>query len=131
MKKRITKFYHKHLLVFKVIPFVLLVLSIKLAMHFLNWEYFEMSPLIPAIISADVFLLGFLLNGVLSDYKESEKYPSELMASIDAMADEALIIYANKKDQSAKDFVKYLLGFSISLREWFHKRERTEKIMKR
>jgi len=35
--------------------------------------FYKVMPFIVVIIGANVFLMGFLLSGVLSDYKKSEK----------------------------------------------------------
>lgn len=36
----------------------------------------SLSPLMATLITADVFILGFLLTGVMADYKESENLPA-------------------------------------------------------
>ena len=50
--------------------------------HYGGLELFSLSPLFGAIISANVFLIGFLISGVLVDYKESERLPGELACSL-------------------------------------------------
>ena len=42
----------------------------------------ELNALFTSLVAGTIFLIGFLISGVLSDYKESEKLPSELSASI-------------------------------------------------
>ena len=36
----------------------------------------SVTPLVASIITANVFVVGFLLSGVLADYKESESLPA-------------------------------------------------------
>ena len=55
---------------------------LKALVHQLGLDVLELSPLLSSLVAATVFLLGFLLNGVLSDYKESEKLPGELSTSL-------------------------------------------------
>ncbi|MFS6828458.1 hypothetical protein [Cyanobium sp. ATX-6F1] len=43
-----------------------------------GWEVLEPTPLFAGLITSNVFLIGFLFNGVLVDYKESEKCPAQL-----------------------------------------------------
>lgn len=69
----------------KVLPFVFLIVLAKLGIHYVGFEYLSLSSLFTALISANIFLIGFLLTGVLSDYKESEKLPGDLAASIEAI----------------------------------------------
>jgi predicted membrane chloride channel (bestrophin family) len=76
-------------------------------------------------------LIGFLISGVLVDYKESEKLPGDLAAGIETMADEGMIICKNKKSQEAKSFLQKLFHFNKALIDWFNKKEKTDSIMKK
>ena len=118
-------------LALKTIPFVLVIVLIKFAAHYFGYEFLTLNSLFTAIISANIFLIGFLISGTLVDYKESEKLPGDLAASMETMADEGLIIYQNKKSQEAKNFLQKLAQFNKSLVDWFYKKERTENIMKK
>ncbi len=88
-----------------------------------------MNPLFSGIVTANIFLLGFLLAGVLADYKESEKLPGELANSIETLIDESLIIYNGKKAKPALECMEYVMNFTNSLNDWFHKKERTRVLM--
>jgi predicted membrane chloride channel (bestrophin family) len=66
----------------------LLVLAVglaKLLVHHLGWEVITINPLFSAMVASTVFLLGFLLNGVLSDFKESEKLPGEIATALQTL----------------------------------------------
>lgn len=54
-------------------PFINYVL--KLLAHQYRLEFISLNPLFTGIVTANIFLLGFLIAGVLADYKESEKLP--------------------------------------------------------
>ena len=45
------------------------VVVAKVGVHALSWEVISLNALFTGIIAANVFLMGFLLSGVLSDYK--------------------------------------------------------------
>jgi len=77
------KRYQLLLLVFAV---TLGVDGLKLAVHHYGLELFTINPLFSALVAATVFLLGFLLNGVLSDFKESEKLPGDVSAGLEVLA---------------------------------------------
>ncbi len=108
---------------------VMVVMGIKLAVHLLGWEVISLNPLFSGIVAANVFLMGFLLSGVLADYKESERLPGELAASIETIADEAAAVYETKRAEVAKQFLVYLLGLTISIKNWLYKKERTRSII--
>lgn len=116
-------------LAFKTIPLILVIIGVKFVAHYLEYEFLKLNSLFTAIISANIFLIGFLISGTLVDHKESEKLPSDLASSIETMTDEGLIIYKNKKSQEAKVYVEKMLTFNQSIIKWFYKKERTENIM--
>lgn len=110
-------------------PYVAVIIIVKFIIHYLGYEFLTLNSLFTAIISANIFLIGFLISGVLVDYKESEKLPGDLSASLETMADEGLIIYKNKRSQEAKNYLLKLSQFSKSLVDWFYKEEKTESLM--
>ena len=57
-----------------------------------GWEPIELNPVYTGLVAGNIFLLGFLLSGVLSDFKEAEKLPVELTASLESIADEFLVV---------------------------------------
>ena len=116
-------------LVFKVLPLVLAAILAKLTVHFVGWEVISLSPLFTAIVSANIFLIGFLISGVLADYKESEKIPSDIASSLETLADEAVIIFKNRKSEIPLKYLSHLAQFSHSIVNWFYKKERTSELM--
>ena len=44
------------------------------------------------LIAAEVFIVGLILAGTPVDFKEAERLPGELAASLEAVADECVII---------------------------------------
>lgn len=116
-------------LTLKVVPYVLAAVAAKLIVHHCQFEFLSLSPLFTALISANVFLVGFLITGVLSDYKESEKLPGELASSIETVTDEFLIISKNKKAKEAKECLDYCVDFLDSILGWFQKKVKTNSLM--
>jgi hypothetical protein len=118
-----------HLLV-KVIPFLVLILGLKFLFHFLGFETLSLSALFTSIVGATIFLVGFLISGVLSDYKEAEKIPSELACSLELIHDETLILYKSKKSKESKEFLLFQQKFLESILNWLYKKEDLENIYK-
>jgi predicted membrane chloride channel (bestrophin family) len=73
------------LLLARVGSLVLAVGLGKLLVHQLGWEVITLNPLFSALVASTVFLLGFLLNGVLTDFKESEKLPGEIATALQTL----------------------------------------------
>jgi hypothetical protein len=118
----------KWILAIKILPLILIILGLKLVIHEFGWEVISISSMFNSIISANVFLLSFLLAGTLSDYKESERLPGLLSASIETISDEIEITYKNKKAKEAKDAMKHLNTFVETLNKWFYKKVKTEEL---
>jgi len=115
-------------LAFNTIPLIVLVIVVKLIIHYFNIEFLSLNALFTALISANIFLIGFLISGTLSDYKESEKLPGDIANAIQSMGDEAFIILKNKNSKEAKEYIHFLMKLSDELVNWFHKKTKTEEI---
>ncbi|MEI6533124.1 MAG: hypothetical protein WCO06_04760 [Candidatus Roizmanbacteria bacterium] len=131
MKFKLFSIDNRWKLAIKTIPFLLIILLLKFTVHSIGYEFLNLNSLFTAIISANIFLIGFLISGVLVDYKESEKLPGDLSVSIEAITDETLIIYQNKKSKESKDCIFHILQFNKLLIDWFYKKERTNTLMQK
>ena len=112
-------------LMLKTLPFVLGVVILKFSAHLLGYEFLSLNTLFGAIISANIFLIGFLISGVLVDYKESEKIPGDIASSLETMADEGYIIFKNKKSEVARDYLRKLSSLNGQVIQWFYKKVKT------
>jgi hypothetical protein len=106
-----------------------LVVGAKLAVHFIGWEIISINPLFSGIVAANVFLMGFLLSGVLSDFKESERLPGELSACLENLAQEVSGIRMAKPEAKVGDCLILLSQLSRDILSWFHKKHRTAELM--
>ncbi len=116
-------------LAFKVLPIVGLILFAKFYVHYQGWEFLTLNSLFGAIISANVFLIGFLISGVLVDYKESEKLPSELACSLEVIIDEGTVISKNKKSKAAQDMIMHVHDLAKHIILWLHRKESVEVVL--
>lgn len=113
----------------KVLPFVAVIVVLKFLVHYFGAEFLTLNTLFTAVISANIFLIGFLISGVLVDYKESEKIPGDIAACLESMSDECVILFKSGKKESAQKFINYLIDFSDSVVKWFYKKQRTQIIL--
>lgn len=123
--------WQKWSIVFKVMPLILLVALLKLLSHKFGFEVMELNALFTSLVAGTIFLIGFLISGVLSDYKESEKIPNELTASIKSLSDDAYTIWKSKNSQTARQFIDFQKTFLDSLMMWFYKKERTKILLEK
>jgi hypothetical protein len=94
------------------------VVLLKLAADVWDLDRLELSPLLAGTLAAEVFILGFLLTGTAGDFKEAERLPGEVAASLETMADECLITYDDIKLPEARACLAQLIEVSRSIRLW-------------
>ena len=110
-------------------PIVTLIAILKYLSHTYEFEFMELNALFTTLVAGTIFLIGFLITGVLSDYKESEKIPSELSTTLQSLFDDTYTIYKGKNSDTARQFIEYQKSFINSLNAWFYKKERTNSIL--
>jgi len=118
-------------LAIRIIPILLIVVLLKLLFHKFNLEFISLNALFTSLIAATTFLIGFLITGVISDYKESEKIPGDLSSSLEALHDEIYILDKNKGNVATKDFLNFHSEFLASIVAWFYRKEKTKSILKK
>lgn len=69
-------------LVTKALGLVLIALALKVIVLAFHLERITLTPLITALVGGVIFTLAIIFTGVLADYKESEKVPADLAASL-------------------------------------------------
>jgi hypothetical protein len=67
---------------------VLVLSALKALVHALGLEFLSLTQLFATTIGGAIFILGFLLRGLLSDYKEAERLPGELRVALEAIHDD-------------------------------------------
>ncbi len=93
------KYVNKWMIVIKAMAVAVVVAGIKFVLHTLNLEFIRVDSLISALISGVIFTIAILLAGVMTDFKESEKIPGELAASIKALhKDFELLVFTAKQE---------------------------------
>lgn len=121
--------WQKWSIAFKIMPLVFLIAVLKFLSHKFGFEVMELNALFTSLVAGTIFLIGFLISGVLSDYKECEKLPSELSATLKSLLDDTYTIYKSKNSDTALQFIEFQKSFLNSLMDWFYKKERTNSIL--
>lgn len=108
---------------------VVLVIGIKLVFQYFGIEFLAVNPLLTAIISGNIFILGFLLNSTLRDYKEAEKYPGDFSTSLEAIYDECEIQYSRSKNEVFLNCIEQIRKINQMIFKWFQKKEYTQNVL--
>jgi hypothetical protein len=127
--KTIKKLTQKWSIALKILPLILLVTALKFGTHKFGLEVMELNALFSSLVAGTIFLIGFLISGVLTDYKESEKLPSELAAVLRNLHDDTLTILRGKDSVAAKEFIETQRNFIGSLKEWLYKKAKMKVLL--
>lgn len=82
-------------LILKASGIVAVLLAIKFAVGQAELDIISTNPVITALVTGVIFTIAIIFTGVLSDYKESEKIPGELSASINSLYKDSEIAALN------------------------------------
>ncbi len=129
INKSSKKIWRKWSIAFKILPLIILVAALKFLSHKFGFEILELNALFTSLVAGTIFLIGFLISGVLSDYKESEKIPSELASTMKSLFDDTYTIFKAKNSENASQFLTYQQTFVSALMNWFYKKERTQSVL--
>jgi len=75
-------------LFFMVAGLVIAISALKVFVHWMQFEFVTLNTLLTSAIGGAIFIIGFLLSGVLSDYKESERLPADIRVALEAIHDD-------------------------------------------
>ncbi|MDQ3008978.1 MAG: hypothetical protein M3Q81_05320 [bacterium] len=101
----------------------------KVTFQYFGIEFLQVNPLLTAIISGNIFILGFLLNSTLRDYKEAEKLPAGMATSLETIFDECEIMLSKKKEPIVTEAVQHLLKTQKLCTAWFYKKAYTQEVL--
>ena len=104
--------------VWQVSSLVAILCALKVIFHWLGLEPISVNQLFSAMVASTVFLLGFLLSGVLTDFKESEKIPGELATSLESLFLETRAIPAYAKEAYVDPALYAIVALGQNLLQW-------------
>lgn len=91
-----------------------IIIAIKIVLHELGWEVMTLGSLHTGVVTGTFFVVGFLLSTTISDYKESERIPSEFSSVIENMYEDAEATHGSYPDFDLDAYRKQLGKISQS-----------------
>lgn len=113
----------------QVAGFVLAFCVLKLLVHGMGFEKIPLHPLFTSLVASTVFLLGFLLNGVLADFKESEKLPGDLASSLEVLILEIRAIPAHNPSAVVAHHLEAVEGLAQGIVGWLLEQRSTDEML--
>jgi hypothetical protein len=91
---------------------------VKVVVHIFHLEIWSLNALFTSEVASVVFLMGFLLSGVLTDYKESEKIPGAIAAALETLSLEIQGIPAYNPKASVDGSLRAVFDLGWIMRDW-------------
>ena len=89
---------------------VAFLIAAKFFIHAWEFEFFSLNALFTSAIAGAIFIMGFLLAGIMADYKEAEKVPAEMRSSLENIWEEGKFFNRDKKEFNLKKLQNNLVG---------------------
>jgi hypothetical protein len=106
-------------LVIKAAIIAIPLIALKVLFHYLDFEIVAVGPIITALVAGVFFVLAIILSGVLADFKESEKMPGELAASMEALYKDAQLIGT---EDAAAEMLKHIKDLAHTVTQNFKRK---------
>lgn len=106
-------------LMLSTLPVVAAILALKLFLEFVvGFQGLIDFSDVGIILTAGVFLTGFLLAGTMADYKEAEKLPAEIACTLETLEDILVLAATDRPTLSVPDLRRELLALTDAIRDW-------------
>jgi hypothetical protein len=110
------------------LPIVAAVVAAKVAFeHLLGLKGFVEFSDVSAVLTAGAFLIGFMLAGTMSDYKESEKLPAELATALEAV-EESLALGAQRAGLDAAVYRASAFELTEAVLAWIRRTSEVSRV---
>ena len=112
-------------LMLTTLPIVIAMAGVKLVLDL----YFHFPGLVPfsdvgVILTACVFLIGFLLAGTMTDYKESERLPAEIASTLETIEEIFALAATNRPGLKLPELRRSVLELTDAIKYWIlHSRD--------
>jgi len=122
----IVDFREKWELTLKVALLVVLPgLFIQYYVRLQGWNILDMDIIIASLLTGAVFLIGFMLAGILQDFKESEQLLNNVANGILTIQDHNR---TEPNKTKRKELLKHLFFLSKEVRDWLEDKVKADKI---
>jgi len=110
-------------LMLTTLPYVAAILAAKLFIQYvLGFTGLVDFSDVGIVLTAGVFLLGFLLAGTMADYKEAEKIPADLSSTLEAIEEIFVLAATNHPGLDLAALQRGLLAMTDTIKDWLLKK---------
>ncbi|MBE2249772.1 MAG: hypothetical protein IAE78_09505 [Myxococcus sp.] len=111
-------------LMLTTLPVVAAVTAVKAGLEFgAGWSGAVEFADVGVVVTAGVFLTGFLLAGTIADYKEAEKIPGQIATTLEVLEEILVLASSNRPALSLPELRRSLLALTDLISDWFYTRK--------
>jgi hypothetical protein len=116
-------------LMLTTLPYVAAILAVKLFLEFvLGFTGLVDFADVGIVLTAGVFLLGFLLAGTMADYKEAEKIPADLASTLETLEEIFVLAATNRPALDVTQLRQGVLDVTDGIKAWLVGRRTTRDV---
>jgi len=116
-------------LMISTLPIVLAILGVKLFLGLvLGFDGLIDFSDVGIILTAGVFLTGFLLAGTMADYKEAERLPAEISCTLETIEEIFVLAAAGRPALQLPELRQELLLLTDEIKSWLMKARTTDDV---
>jgi hypothetical protein len=114
-------------LMISTLPIVIAMAGVKLLLD-VGFKFGGLVPFadVGVILTACVFLIGFLLAGTMADYKESERLPAEIAATLESIEEIFALAATNRPGLKLPMLRRSVLELTDAIKNWLVHRPDTD-----
>lgn len=108
------------------LPIVAAVTAVKMVLEFsFGWQGSVDFADVGVVLTAGVFLTGFLLTGTMADYKEAEKLPGEVASTLELLEEIMVLAASTRPGVLLPAYRQAVAVLTSAIRQWLHKKIKT------
>ena len=116
-------------LMLSTLPAVMAILAVKLFLELgMGFQGLIDFSDVGIILTAGVFLIGFLLAGTMADYKEAEKLPAELSCTLETIEEIFVLAATDRPALNLHELRRELLAMTDAIKDWLMRLRSTPEV---
>src|SRR5262249_5012935 len=108
-------FTRRFRLFLNVLAIVAVLVGVKFVAHLAHVEYLTLDTLFSSVVAGTIFIIGFLLSGLLPDYKEAERMSGEIRVALESIYDDVVSFSRQTEGVRVHEMREIVLAIVASL----------------
>ena len=108
-------FARRFRLFMSILGIVAVLVALKFGAHRADLEFLKLDTLFSSVVAGTIFIIGFLLSGLMADYKEAERMSGEIRVALESLYDDAVAFAKHTGGVPVSEIRRVTLGILTCL----------------